>query len=366
LSTGAQTSDKQVQTQFNAIPISQWLKTDPSTNARDAIVRRVPRVVPIRSVSTFSFREARNPQESVRAAPWPSLPTRRDVTQAKADTDQEIQRLRADLSSLQHERNSFNHGAGSFVQPDPNQGVHEHRGVLIMDNTIDSVLRCNQARKAESDKLSQLPTGVRLFKRVVEFPLYRQTLLAQRQNIVALFECQYHARVILNEHESTLADRYRSIMETHGVLGKAMEEYSARTGTSSGDIDEVATTVDDAARLRWTAPDQQMYLSQRERTIHCYYDMNGFVEDPPFKHAEFKGRISWTDEERDIFLEKYGQHPKDFRKIQAALPEKSHKDVIEFYYLKRYELNLKELGAAAKKRGGKKKVISEGVAKRNY
>jgi hypothetical protein len=145
-----------------------------------------------------------------------------------------------------------------------------------------------------------------------------------------------------------------------------MEEYSARTVTAIPDIEKSRTTVDDAARLRWTAPDQQMYLSDKDRQIHCYFDMNGFIPDPVAVHLAFKTRGSWTDEERTIFLEKYGQHPKDFRKIRTALPEKTLKDVIEFYYLKRYELNLKELGAAAKKRGGPKKVISEGVAKRSY
>jgi hypothetical protein len=107
-----------------------------------------------------------------------------------------------------------------------------------------------------------------------------------------------------------------------------------------------------------------MFLSKRERRANVYYDMNGLIDDPQFAHERFRARICWTEEERAIFIEKYKQHQKDFRKIKAALQDKTYKDVIEFYYLNRYPLNLRDTEGS--KRRPKKKVISEGVAKRTY
>jgi hypothetical protein len=200
----------------------------------------------------------------------------------------------------------------------------------------------------------------------VDYPYFKQTLLMQRLNIVSLFECKCTERLLLREQEEKLALHYHQLHDRRTEIRNSLEEYSARTVTTLPDVEKATTVVDDAARLRWTAPDQPMYLSDKDRRIHCYFDRNAFVVDPVAVHLEFKTRTSWTDDERDIFIEKYGQHPKEFKRINAALPEKTYKDVIEFYYLKRYELNLKEVGAVAKKRGGTKKVISEGVAKRSY
>ena len=72
------------------------------------------------------------------------------------------------------------------------------------------------------------------------------------------------------------------------------------------------------------------------------YLMNRFVEDPKREHDEFRARLHWSNDERQTFVEVYRKNPKDFRKIADALPEKTHKDVIEFYYLNRYALCLKE------------------------
>ena len=111
---------------------------------------------------------------------------------------------------------------------------------------------------------------------------------------------------------------------------------------------------------KYTAPDQPQLMTRIRREAMCYYNTNGFVEDPEAEHRKFKNRISWSDEEKQIFVEKYVQHPKKFGIIAAALPLKSVKDVIEFYYINRYDLCLKEKEGAFRKRGGRRKVTSEG------
>lgn len=57
----------------------------------------------------------------------------------------------------------------------------------------------------------------------------------------------------------------------------------------------------------------------------------------------------WCDMEKCIFLDKFLQYPKNFRKIASFLKHKSTKDVIEFYYdtkcSVRYKHMIKEVEA---------------------
>jgi nuclear receptor co-repressor 1 len=63
----------------------------------------------------------------------------------------------------------------------------------------------------------------------------------------------------------------------------------------------------------------------------------------------------WTDMEKCIFLDRFMQHPKDFRKIASFLRNKSTKDCVAFYYNSKktipYKSALKEHNMRRKRRG---------------
>lgn len=63
----------------------------------------------------------------------------------------------------------------------------------------------------------------------------------------------------------------------------------------------------------------------------------------------------WTDMEKCIFLDRFLQHPKDFRKIASFLRNKSTKDCVAFYYDSKqsvpYKKALKEFVMRRKRRG---------------
>ena len=80
--------------------------------------------------------------------------------------------------------------------------------------------------------------------------------------------------------------------------------------------------------------------------------------------GKMDGYVFFTNYAKKIFYEKYGQHPREFKKIANALPGKSTKDVIEFYFLNRIPMNLHELDVRARTKGHHKKVISEGSSKK--
>lgn len=371
VSSGCQTSDKPLQPRFENEPISPWLNTD---NHESGTVSHVPaRTIPIRSVSTLSFREANKESQISRASPFPSLPSRREVLDVKQQVEQEILRLKADLSSLKHERDSFNISSNVNLLASPNatteHGIHEYRGLVISDNSINSIIAENRKKKIKSEETRSL-NDCNSFKHLIEYPYYKNTITAQKNNIVPLFVFQFLDTFSIREHQKELTQIYVKLKKAWEKPNQLIDEYGSRVDKKSetwpAEFNMDIPKVDDEVRLKWCARDREMILSQRQKEAECFYDMNGLVENPVASHNEYKARISWTDEEKNIFIEKYRQYPKDFRKITAALPEKTHKDVIEFYYLKRYEFNLKQSEAAAKKRGGKKKVISEGSAKKNY
>jgi hypothetical protein len=366
------TATKQVQTHFDAPALSPWLQMSPTTGPRnrEPVVRRMARVMPKRSVSTASFPDL-SEGKVIRAAPFPGMPTGKEIQDVKAEVEQEISRYRADLSSFQHERNSFERRARPLIPPDASKGMHEYRGLLIMDTTVDAVMSENRARKAQSLQ-ADMEVGMPPFHNLTDLPFFKQMITKQRQNVVPMLVSEYTARVMMEERKIELASQYLQRAESWKHARSVISEYSARTVEKSEswpqEFPKDPQKVDDAARLRWVAPDQEMFMTDRNRLDGCFFDMNGFVDDPQSEHDEYRDRLVWSEEERQVFIEKYRQHPKDFRKIRAALPDKSYKEVIEFYYLNkfRYELSLRENEGAARRRGGKKKVISEGNVKKSY
>lgn len=370
VSNGSQTVDRQVQSHFERNSLSPWLNAEHGTPRRDDVIQRTIRSIPPRSVSTFNFRDAKD-KPKIQAAPFPMLPTKREVQEVKNSMDNELQMLRADLSSLTHELSSCNRSSRPLIPTDSTQGIREYRGLLITENTIDEVLSENKNKRLNSIQSSALKTNPPLYHNIFEFPFYHRMIQTQEKNVVPLFSSQYSKRANLLETRQELAriyvDKYKYWKD---VLCKEIDDYNSRTDEKSEvwppEFASELPKVDDAIRVKWCAQDQPMLLSERDKEAECYWNTNGFVEDPVAEHNKYRARLCWTEEERITFVEKYRQHPKDFRKIAAALPEKTHKDVIEFYYVNRYELSLRENEGAAKKRGAKKKVMSEGSTKKNY
>jgi len=98
---------------------------------------------------------------------------------------------------------------------------------------------------------------------------------------------------------------------------------------------------------------------------------NGLVEDSEELEREVKFGHPWSEQEKAIFSQVYLAHPKNFRKIKAHLENKTVEDCVQFYYLNKRTLGLKQLlkqgnrrrRAAQQKSGGTGKsqmLISQG------
>ena len=77
--------------------------------------------------------------------------------------------------------------------------------------------------------------------------------------------------------------------------------------------------------------------------------------DPVAIEEEFKFTSIWSDMEKCIFLDRFLQFPKDFRKISTFLRNKNTKDCVRFYYDSKqhvpYKAALKEHMMRRKRRG---------------
>lgn len=84
-----------------------------------------------------------------------------------------------------------------------------------------------------------------------------------------------------------------------------------------------------------------------------YLDDNGLIENPVQFFDTYSALGRWTEEEKELFLEKYGTYPKQFDVIASFLPGKTATQCIMFYYLHKKELL--NFRAAVKKHGPKRK-----------
>jgi len=99
-------------------------------------------------------------------------------------------------------------------------------------------------------------------------------------------------------------------------------------------------------------------ICKLERDLTAIY-INTFESQrtlDPLKESQQQSLSNvWTDMEKCIFLDRFLQHPKDFRKIASFLRNKSTKDCVAFYYDSKqsvpYKVALKEHLMRRKRRG---------------
>lgn len=95
-------------------------------------------------------------------------------------------------------------------------------------------------------------------------------------------------------------------------------------------------------KIRSYAVIPPILLDSRHRK-HYYINRNGFIEDPMSEYKERQMLNIWTDQEKDIFKEKYLLHPKNFSLIASFLERKSVPECVQYYYLSKKNENYKQL-----------------------
>ncbi|GBM26118.1 Nuclear receptor corepressor 1 [Araneus ventricosus] len=95
-------------------------------------------------------------------------------------------------------------------------------------------------------------------------------------------------------------------------------------------------------KMRSYAVIPPIILDSRQRRL-WYVNNNGLVEDLCQEYKERQMLNIWTDQEKEIFREKYLQHPKNFALIASCLERKTVADCVQYYYLSKKGENFKQL-----------------------
>ncbi|EDS36389.1 nuclear receptor co-repressor 1 [Culex quinquefasciatus] len=115
---------------------------------------------------------------------------------------------------------------------------------------------------------------------------------------------------------------------------------------SEADLEEIMDGLQEQAmedkKMRSYAVIPPLMLDSRQRRL-VFNNENGALID---METEFKERLNlnvWTVGEKEVFREKFLQHPKNFGMIAASLDRKCAQDCVRYYYLSKKAENYKQL-----------------------
>ena len=304
----------------------------------------------------------------IEAAPFPLLPSKQEVEAVIQELDDEIAREKNKLRELIILHNTKAKSVQSLQKLKNKKGIRNCFGNILTQNTFDRVKQQNLSKLKQTHQKNVLKNEqiIGKYKRIGDLPHFFMDNSFLQQPILNYLT---HRRIEENKYNQQLATEYAKIRGEYDIMSDALSEYHKEYKAAVHEWPpEFKYSVLKPTELSevqpYCAPDVNQYKLEEEQECFMYYDENMLVEDPVKEHEMFKRRLAWTDDEKKIFYEKYGQHPREFKKIANALPGKSTKDVIEFYFLNRLPMNLHELDVRARTKGHHKKVISEGSSKK--
>ncbi|XP_044739658.1 uncharacterized protein LOC123301011 isoform X2 [Chrysoperla carnea] len=115
---------------------------------------------------------------------------------------------------------------------------------------------------------------------------------------------------------------------------------------SEADLEEIMDGLQEQEledkKMRSYAVIPPILLDARQRKL-CYSNNNGHILDMETEYKERALINVWTNSEKEIFKEKYLQHPKNFGLIASFLDRKSVQDCVQHYYLSKKTENYKQL-----------------------
>ncbi|XP_026579101.1 nuclear receptor corepressor 1, partial [Pseudonaja textilis] len=230
----------------------------------------------------------------------------------------------------------------------------------------------------------------------VELPLYNQpsdtkvyhenikTNQVMRKKLILFFKRRNHAR---KQREQKICQRYDQLMEAwekkvdrieNNPRRKAKEsktrEYyekqfpeirkqreqqerfqrvgqrgtglSATIARSEHEISEIIDGLSEQEnnekQMRQLSVIPPMMFDAEQRRVK-FINMNGLMEDPMKVYKDRQFMNVWTDHEKEIFKEKFVQHPKNFGLIASYLERKNVPDCVLYYYLTKKNENYKAL-----------------------
>lgn len=156
----------------------------------------------------------------------------------------------------------------------------------------------------------------------------------------------------LNAAKKAKDNKTREFFEKQFPELRKLREYRERLSRaglrirSDADMEEVMDGLQeqelDNAKMRSYAVIPPIIYDSRQKR-YVYFNKNGLLENPIEDFNDLKLVNIWTEQEKDIFREKFLQHPKNFGLIASYLERKSVADCVQYYYLSKKRENYKQL-----------------------
>lgn len=306
------------------------------------------------------------------SAPYPALPSSQQVQDALKEVEDQLDAQKAELNHLEHVQQRGILKLADYRNRPPQLRVQYYKGFIVPHEMVSIVKKQSQSRATASQSmyvLSNEQNGVTL-KHVTDLPYLRDQITRNEDVAEPMMLTLKNWKLCALEKARLLTRQY---VEKHALWEQLNGTLNRYNHESRKIIDLwppefkntfLKNSLPESTLLHCCANDEPMYLDEMEKHEYVFYDMNRFVEDPVAEHLAYKRRLVWTDAEIKIFLERYAQHPREFKRIAASLPSKCVKDVIEFYDIHRIDLNLKDIEVASRKKGQRKKMVSEGSVRK--
>ncbi|KAM3601292.1 uncharacterized protein V6R79_010235 [Siganus canaliculatus] len=318
----------------------------------------------------------------------PSKLSKEELIQSMDRVDREIAKVEQQIFKLKKKQQQLEEEAAKPVEPEkpvtPPPVEHKHRSIvqIIYDE--------NRKKAEEAHKILE-GLGPK-----VELPLYNQpsdtkvyhdnikTNQVMRKKLILFFKRRNHAR---KQREQKICQRYDQLMEAWEKKVERMEnnprrkakesrtrEYYERqfpeirkqreqqerfqrvgqrgTGLSatiarseheiSEIIDGLSEQENNEKQMRQLSVIPPMMYDSEQRRVK-FINMNGLMDDPMKVYKARQFMNVWTEHEKEIFKEKFVQHPKNFGLIASYLERKCVADCVLYYYLTKKNHNYKTL-----------------------
>ncbi|XP_023586823.1 nuclear receptor corepressor 1 isoform X7 [Trichechus manatus latirostris] len=335
----------------------------------------------------------------------PSKLSKEELIQSMDRVDREIAKVEQQILKLKKKQQQLEEEAAKPPEPEkpvsPPPVEQKHRSIvqIIYDE--------NRKKAEEAHKIFE-GLGPK-----VELPLYNQpsdtkvyhenikTNQVMRKKLILFFKRRNHAR---KQREQKICQRYDQLMEAwekkvdrieNNPRRKAKEsktrEYyekqfpeirkqreqqerfqrvgqrgaglSATIARSEHEISEIIDGLSEQEnnekQMRQLSVIPPMMFDAEQRRVK-FINMNGLMEDPMKVYKDRQFMNVWTDHEKEIFKDKFIQHPKNFGLIASYLERKSVSDCVLYYYLTKKNENYKAL---VRRNYGKRRGRNQQIAR---
>uniref|UniRef100_A0A8C9AI73 Nuclear receptor corepressor 1 n=1 Tax=Prolemur simus TaxID=1328070 RepID=A0A8C9AI73_PROSS len=333
----------------------------------------------------------------------PSKLSKEELIQSMDRVDREIAKVEQQILKLKKKQQQLEEEAAKPPEPEkpvsPPPVEQKHRSIVQIIYDENRVSSCHLGQHKPLN-----PLDSPLYNQPSDTKVYHENIKTNqvmRKKLILFFKRRNHAR---KQREQKICQRYDQLMEAwekkvdrieNNPRRKAKEsktrEYyekqfpeirkqreqqerfqrvgqrgaglSATIARSEHEISEIIDGLSEQEnnekQMRQLSVIPPMMFDAEQRRVK-FINMNGLMEDPMKVYKDRQFMNVWTDHEKEIFKDKFIQHPKNFGLIASYLERKSVPDCVLYYYLTKKNENYKAL---VRRNYGKRRGRNQQIAR---